>query len=409
MKNILLTAILTLTSATALASKARLIALGEEITGSQYISDSRNVFLNAATVNDQKNTVVLEWGKRGADYAPGGTPATVVKQDADNAAQAEGGVFFGWNNLVVGAYLGGESFQVHDARRYLNFQNQVVHQDNQLDVFVAGNAGIKWGTGLTYSKAKDDATSSKSQSLSWRLGAMRDAWEGFLNLSLANKYEGDINSSGTDEEFDGKLGYEVGGTFNTGRGKVFAFWRHAGWEQNNDVAITLGAGAGAAYVGEAEVETNRYIVGYGLEEKVTDKATIFWKASYVANRRTLDTQSEGKATLNDSAIPLTVGIEHDSASWLTLRGSITQNLIGEQDNDYDSTLTGKVSTLITGSYPDGKSTISNSTNVNAGATLKFGELSVDGLVGTGAGTSTLESGILTTDNLMARVSMIYKF
>ena len=65
--------------------------------------------------------------------------------------------------------------------------------------------------------------------------------------------------------------------------------------------------------------------------------------------------------------------------------------------------------------------LANTTVVNAGATLKFGELSVDGVIGNtdqnavlpaggptnagGAGTT----GSLRTDNLMSRVSMTYRF
>ena len=61
--------------------------------------------------------------------------------------------------------------------------------------------------------------------------------------------------------------------------------------------------------------------------------------------------------------------------------------------------------------------------VNAGATLKFGELSVDGVIGNNAGTSVTDSGtttqtgsangtdsgVLRTDTLMSRVSMTYRF
>lgn len=127
------------------------------------------------------------------------------------------------------------------------------------------------------------------------------------------------------------------------------------------------------------------------------------------NNRMFDTKTEGKAELNDYMIPVTVGLEHDSTEWLTLRGSITQNLLGQADNDYDASLTGKVSTLVTTPNPQGKRTIANSTNVNAGATLKFGDFNIDGLIGVAGGTSTNETGIFTTDNLMSRVSMTYKW
>ena len=407
----ILAAIIVVASLPAMATKARLIALGEEVTGSQYINDSRNVFLNAASVNDYKNMAVFEWGSNGAPYNPAATPATVRKQDVDNNAQAEGGIFQAWNDMVIGLYVGGETAQSHEARRYLNLQNNIVHQDNQIDLFIGGQAAVKWGANVTYSKVKDDSIDAKGQSASVRLGAMASNWEGFANVSVANKFEGDLNSSGTDEEFDGKLGYEIGGTYHTGKGKVFAFWRHSGWDQKSDNAISAAAGAanGGVYLGEAEVSTDRYILGYGNEDKVTSKATIFYKVSYVKNDHMFDTKTEGKAELNDYMVPVTVGLEHDSTEWLRLRGSITQNLVGQADNDYDATLTGKVSALVTTPNAQGKRTIPNSTNVNAGATLKFGDFNIDGVVGVDGGTTGTETGIFSTDNLMSRVAMTYKW
>ncbi len=385
----------------AFATKARLIALGEEVIGSQYISDSRNVFLNAASVNDYKNLVVFEWGNDGST-------APVAKLDADNRAQAEGGVFYGHGNLVYGIYLGGETSQSHEARRFLALDDRRVHQDNQIDVFVGGDAGLKWGANVTYSEHEADTDDIESKSMSARLGVMSGMWEAFANISLMNKFEGNLDAAGADEEFEGKLGYEVGGTFNTGHGKVFGYWRHAGWEQESDEVIA--GTAGPAYTGEAEVKTDRYVIGWGREDKVSDRATLFYKASYQMNRRSLETEADGDADLNDSLVPVVVGLEYDSASWLTLRGSISHNIWGEADNDIDTTLTAAgLNTVVTNTYQNGKRTIANSTNVNAGATLKFGDFNVDGLIGTGAGNSTAESGIFTTDNLMSRVAMTYKF
>lgn len=397
-KQIIIGAAIAVIATPALASKARLVALGEEITGSQYIKDSRNVFLNAAHVNNYKNFVVMELGNDG----------TSAKNDTESDAQAEGGVFAGHGNMVYGLYLGAESAQAYEARQVLNVSDRRVHQDNQLDVFVGGDAGIKWGANLTYQSNKDDDGDIKNDSLSARLGVMENNWEAFVNLSLVNKFEGDLGGGTEDEEFNGKLGYEIGGTLNAGPGKAFAFWRHSGWEQETDVAV--GAGTGAAYTGEADVKFDRYIIGYGVESKISDKTTMFWKASYLGNKRKLETD-DGDADLNDYRVPVVVGLEHDANEWLVLRGSVTHNLVAQADNDYDSTLTtAGVNVAFTNvAYKSGKRTIASSTNVNTGATIHFGDFSVDGLLGLNGGTSTAESGILGTDNLLARVAMSYKW
>ena len=69
MKKLLSIALLmALISPQAFATKARLIALGmDELDneGSYYIEDSRNIFLNAANVNDYADTVIFEWGEDG--------------------------------------------------------------------------------------------------------------------------------------------------------------------------------------------------------------------------------------------------------------------------------------------------------------------------------------------------------
>ncbi len=408
-KQLVLGVTLAVIATPAFATKARLVALGEEITGSQYISDNRNIFLNAASLNDYKDMAILELG---------GDGAAGTKSDATASAQAEGGVLYGWNNMVVGAWFGGESSQTREARQYLALNNRVVHQDNQLDLFVGGDAGVKWGANLSYSKNKADAKSTTfedidSQTLTFRGGVMMGAIEGFANVALLNKFEGDLGA-GEDEEFEGKLGFELGGTYNMGTGKVFAFWRHAKWEQESDEAINGGAGtASPAYTGEADGATDRYIVGYGREEKVSDKATIFYKASYVMNNRKIETEDDGDATLKDSAIPLTIGLEYDAESWLTLRGSISQNIWGKADNDYDSSLSGLLHNGVTTQFPDGKATPANTTNVNTGATVKFGDFSIDGLIGTsgnnGTNSNTGKNGVLALDRLMSRVAMTYKF
>lgn len=415
-KHLVLGAVLAVTATPALATKARLLSLGEDFTGSQYINDNRNIFLNAASVNLHKNQVILELGGDGAETSVGdlATARTVAKTDGNTTPQAEGGVLMSTGNLVYGVYFGGESAYTQDARRYLNLKDRRVHQDNQLDLFVGGEAGVKWGANLTYSNGNDDNGDIKSNSMAARLGVIADNVEGFANVSLANKFEGNLGAGAEKEEFDGKLGYELGGTYNLGFAKVFAYWRHAGWEQSSDEATLAGPLPGAGvFNGDADVVTDKYTIGYGREEKLNDKATLFMKLAYVMNKRELDAKGTGKATLDDYSIPLTVGLEYDATSWLTLRGSVVQSIVNEQDNDYDAALLAgtTVNPLITGAFRNGKRTLQNQTSLRSGATLKFGDFSVDGLLmtdaaGTNAGNS---NGTLNTENLLMRVAATYKF
>ena len=90
-------------AAPAFASKARLQALGEDTYGSFYVNDNRNVFYNAAQVNNHKDLVTFEWGDTTSNNASSGSDASAA------APRAEGGVFKTMGNMVYGVYLGSES------------------------------------------------------------------------------------------------------------------------------------------------------------------------------------------------------------------------------------------------------------------------------------------------------------
>lgn len=65
MKKLVLGTVLAVISVPAFATKARMIALGENVQdniGSLYFSDSRNIFQNAAYANDYKDMFIAEWG-----------------------------------------------------------------------------------------------------------------------------------------------------------------------------------------------------------------------------------------------------------------------------------------------------------------------------------------------------------
>ena len=80
-KQIVLATIATLATTSAYATKARMNALGQaQDRGSFYINDTRNVFRNAARVNQTNNYTVTEWG-------------TAANAGAENAPNAEGGFF----------------------------------------------------------------------------------------------------------------------------------------------------------------------------------------------------------------------------------------------------------------------------------------------------------------------------
>ncbi len=358
-KQLALAAGLAVLAAPAFATKARLQALGEDTNGSFYINDNRNMFLNPSEVLNHKDLVTYEWGD-----------ANGVDTDAD--ANSEGGLIRAHGNMVYGVHFG----------RVLDFnagaddiEADSYNATNALDLFVAGDAGVKWGVQLTHSSQKEDenaaqgADETKTDVLDLRAGVAQGQWAAYLSYGLTGKTEHDD----TDLEIERKSPLELGGSWKWDSYTAFVQYSTVKFEGDNSA--------------EEEVETTNMQLGVGRQDKLNDKATLFTKVAY--NNSKVDEETADVETKTQN-LPVTIGLEYDAASWLALRGSISQSV------------------LINNVETDGeKATDDNTTDVNAGATLKFGDLALDGVIGTEGGAG--EDGTLTTDNLMTRVSMTYRF
>jgi hypothetical protein len=374
----------------AFATKARLQALGEDVNGSQFISDNRNVFLNSATLNYHKDLVTMEWGDTSA-----------VGDDADTP-RAEGGFFKSSGNMAYGLYLGSESNTANGLRTASGVTNDAaapsgtngLAESNNLDLFFAGDAGVQWGANLTYHSFKDEQQGSgndlSSDALRARLGVISGDIEGFANIGLVNKAEDKAN----DTEFEGKGSYQVGVTFNKGDIDYMAQVQSINAEDKDG----------------DEFNAQKIWLGAAKSYKVNDMANV-WVSGWVKqDSYTCDFVKLGATTCStvleigegdtvDTYVPVTIAAEISVKEWLTLRGSVSQNIYGENEND------------------DGdKATITDTTVVNAGATLAFGDFQIDGVIGNSddgsnvAGENTSGgAGTLRTDNLMSRVSMTYRF
>ena len=352
----------------AFASKARLQALGEDQYGSFYINDNRNIFYNAAQVNNHKDLLTFEWGD------------TSNTTDSVTTPKAEGGFFKTAGNLVYGAQLGSESNTSNGFRAAAGAG--AVDEENNIDLFVGGDAGMKWGANVTYSKSADDETSADANqsALRTRLGVIAGDIEGYANVSLSNKAD-----TGT-QEFKGKLGYQLGAIYNLNEYRVFADYRTNSGEADGTT--------------DGDLKASQIQVGAGRASKLNDKATLFTKAQIQMNKAENDNGVAFAAgcSLASSVvcedysatfIPVVIGLEYDAASWLVLRTSVAQTIWGKQEDK------------------DDKKGFAETTTVNAGAALKFGEMIVDGSIG--GTTGSTGNGQLNTDTLMSRVSMTYNF
>lgn len=368
-KQIAIAAGLAVLSTSAFATKARMNALGQgDDRGSFYIQDSRNVFRNASKVNDMTNYVVTEWGA-----------ATDTGTDLVESPEAEGGFFRSAGQFNYGVYLGSNIDNQDQATRTgtANF----LQQDNRLDLFFGGDMGVKWGVTLGYASSEAENTFKReNDAMSLGLGVEKGAIEGYVNLGLKDESKG---GAAVGDKWEADTGINAGVSYDWMDYTFFVDYDKTGYDRTVSAVKT-------------ENESTALTVGVGHNHEVSATSRLFTNISYT------DSEVEFKggtvSKTETSAIPLTIGFEADATSWLALRGSITQNVVIG-----DKKVAGKTTT------------VANSTDVAAGATLNFGKLKVDGVIGTGGSdgqagaVNATETGTLSLDRLMTRVAVHYWF
>lgn len=356
-RNVLVIAGLAVLSTSAFASKARIEALGQ---GAIFnVKDSRSVFVNPASLNGMGNTIVTEWGDSAA-------------ADTAWAPRAEGGFTREMGSFNYGLYMGNDSSRVSHAAAFLS-------QTNSLDLMLSGDMGMKWGARLHYADRKDEtgAHTKKNSALGVGLGVMQGDLGAYLNMDLNDKSTGGTAAADTSKL---KPSFTLGADYMWSGYKFYA--EYTANKQDKTVAAAL-----------TTTKDTTILVGAGRTHEINPTSRVIYNAMLSMN--TNDVTGTGKTKTNK--LPVTVALETEATSWLTLRGSISQNVI---INDVKNTA-GK------------KKTTANTTDVAAGASLNFGKLTLDGTIGntpaSRAGAATAEEGVLTTDNLMTRVGLTYKF
>lgn len=346
MKSVILMLVLAVMSAPAFASKARLNSLGQDgYNGSFFINDNRNIFLNAANINNFKNLVSLELG--------GDSKTT-------HNSQGEGTVLFSAGSLNYGVGFGHEN--TITGSRLLLGAGLAAPSSDILDLFIGGDAGVKWGASASVGFAKN-SVGNKENIVATRFGVIAGDLEVFTSLSIYNKIE---NAAGNDL-FKGKFGGQVGATYKLDDFKVY------GLVKRLDATIA----------GTVKTDATIYTLGAGYTKGLNDKATIYANADF--NMGNADVLGKGTYWY----VPLTVGLEYNAKTWLTLRGFATQTFHVE---DLKATPTASKG---------------DSTNVGAGASLKFDTFTVDASVETKANPIAQGSG--SSVGTLGTVSATYRW
>ncbi len=235
-----------------------------------------------------------------------------------------------------------------------------------------------------------------------RANALRKLAEGTSTSGLLEQdnrvdlfFGGDDGSIYTDKaaNYDGKLNLTVGGNyFLSSSLNIFAEVNRRGFDYKANGA-------------KKEYKEQTILVGVGHIMELSNKAKVFMDANLKVYQNELT--SSASTALDQWMIPLTFGLEAPALSWLSLRGSVSQYVFSSTTNDYGKGVVKK------------KKNMNNTTAVNAGASLIFGAVAIDGVVGltdttlshttptsSSAGT---KNGVLNLDDLLTRVSLSYYF
>jgi len=400
-KQIVLATIATLATTSVWATRARMNSLGQQQDrGSFYIQDTRNVFRNAARINQTNNYAITEWG----------TAANGA--NSENAPNAEGGFFKNAGSFNYGVYLGsditdqngntaldgyadaldGATTTVGTTFGDAGFQDR----SNDLDLFFGGDMGVEWGARVHYASGSNKAgtpgaTEQKQSTLELGLGMVMGDLNAYVNYVINDEHENSSTGAGYKWEDDGTM--NIGAGYNWMDFTFFADYNKRGAEFTGGTGVAVNT-----------TELTTLTVGAGYTKEMSSTSRMFTDVSYVkVDAEDKDgTTAANNLEVSNSTLPVTIGFETDATSWLTLRGSISQNVF---INKGKSKL---------GTAAENEATNNNTTNVQAGGTLTFGKLMIDGMIGTTGGARNqggiaADQGVLATDNLMTQVAVHYWF
>lgn len=353
MKKMLVLAAVALVTTPAFASKARLNALQNPA----HTSDTRDVFArpDQALVHGEFATLEVG-GTAGTPNAEGG----FSRKMGDNGA--------------LGAYLGNKKGLAHDSLSQSASYTFTIQ--NPLNVYYANKMGdLAWGLGLQYANSENKIAKSKSSAMGLTASATSNAgWNAQVSLGLT----GEATIADT-TKVEQSSPMSIGGGY-----QMDSLYVYAGYD-------VVGAKTKVSGTGTGDKTSTTMKVG-AVNSHKKDGADFFYGIEYNSNvtqEKTAGTKDKTEKTM----LPVIVGIEADAASWLVVRGSITQNV-----------LMGSTKTTPDGAAATTDTSMTDNTVVAGGMGLKLGKFTVDGTLAGAA------AGKLGSDaNFMADLGITYKF
>ncbi len=365
------------TASSAMASKARLDALG----GSWHLSDVQYIFESPEDINSLGDQATFEWGQATTRDAAAGGRFTLAKP------HSEGGFVHTIGEHKIGFYLGRQSTTFNDTiGRAGDFIPGVdgkawMFEENPFDVFYGSKFGdISYGAGFKYSKGERKSitkTATEGATASESMGVVVGATNGSWDVDLVQGISASSSVATTDggAKIKSKSNTKLVGGYSFGN--IYAYGSY--WMSGDEYTDEKGAVA-------ANVEGTDILIGM-VNSMKRGGADFFYGLSYHSVART--NKTSGTKLEETTQMPVLIGLEAEVVSWLVARASVTQNiLLG--------------STKAEGGEAD---SIADNTAVGAGFGLKFGKLAVDGVV------NARTTGVLAPgeSQFLTQASMTYAF
>lgn len=366
-KALYLIAAVSLAATSAMASKARQKAL----SNTTAITDVQSIFLNPADVHYVGDFVTFEMG------ATPTTPATGVS----TATTAEGGFLHVMGDAKLGFYLGKASASVNNLRAKANTaaSTSFLQQENPFEIFYGAKSGDQnWALSFSYSNSdkKGDPASTtddkKQSAMGMRLGVKNDVWGAYANIGLGSTAKDGVN------DYKGKSGLTLGGHYFMNTMKFIVKQDMAGAKTSNGSADTF------------DYDKSETTIGFTNAWK-SEGSIAFYGLAYIMTTEKQKLPTEVKT--DTQVMPFTIGTEVLAASWLKLRGSVTQNFFMGKN---------KVATT-PAATTDSDNTIDHNTTTAAGAGFVWGKNNLDVVMTMGT------SGDLNTTTFGSNASYTYMF
>jgi hypothetical protein len=355
-KLLLLTATMTMAGISAFASTARLDALGN----AYHIKDFQRVYAMPSYMHLLPESLEIEFG--GAESV---------------GSSAEGGFLKNVGDAKLGFFLGhGDNSRTVAAsanRSFLGIENPFTV------AYGMKAADMPWGVAFTYSTS-DVKTKEQKQAMMNLAGSMSmgDISVG-ATLGLGNTATGSYDTAGTatltDDTIDNDAKYTgtsmaVYGDYVMGDMDAYLMYNSGSEDIKNTTAD------------DGKTTTHAMTLGF-INTMKKEGADFFYGVAY---RQTSKKVDPSNAKTDTTTLPVVVGIEADAATWLTLRGSVSQNVL------LGSTKT----TTATDS-------IAHNTTVAAGAGLKFNKSMLDMTLTMGG------TGAVKADDIGGNAAFTYMF